>query len=140
MLDGFHPSTTTTDLERLFEDFKDRGFSIRWINDTLALAVFRNPSIALEACNGLKCSFSVRVLEEDDPIVSSISSKDLDPPRQRPKTSARTAQRLIAQELGVKMPSTFGSRELRKQEDARRNRIITRQNLRDDAWGPDDTK
>jgi len=65
---------------------------------------------------------------------------DLDPPRLRPKTSARTAQRLIAQELGVKMPSAFGSRELRKQEDARRNRIVTRQNLRDDAWGPDVTK
>lgn len=45
VLDGFHTSTTTTDLERLFEDFRDRGFSIRWINDTLALVVFRTPSI-----------------------------------------------------------------------------------------------
>ncbi|KNA25227.1 hypothetical protein SOVF_008470 isoform B [Spinacia oleracea] len=140
VLDGFHTSTTTTDLERLFEDFRDRGFSIRWINDTLALVVFRTPSIALEACNSVRCSFKVRVLEEGDPIMSSISIKDLDPPRQRPKTSARTAQRLIAQELGVKLPSTFGSKELRKQEDARRNRIVARQNLRDEAWGPDDIK
>lgn len=139
VLDGFQPSTTTSDLERLFEDFRDRGFSIRWIHDTLALAVFRTPSVAVEARNSLKCTFSVRVLEEDDPFFSSISFKDLEPPRQRPKTSARTAQRLIAQELGVKMPLAFGSRELRKQEDARKNRIITRQSLRDEAWGPEDT-
>ncbi|XP_057548538.1 uncharacterized protein LOC130826923 [Amaranthus tricolor] len=140
VLDAFHPSTTTINLERLFEDFRDRGFSIRWVNDTRALAVFRNPSIAREALNSVRCSFKVYLLEEDDPVMSSISIKDLDPPRQRPKTSARTAQRLIAQELGVKLPSSFGSRELRKQEDARRNRIVTRQVLRDEAWGPDDIK
>jgi len=51
VLDGFQPSTTIADLERLFEDFKDRGFSIRWINDTLALAVFQSPSIGM--CNWL---------------------------------------------------------------------------------------
>ncbi|KAK9734622.1 hypothetical protein RND81_04G152600 [Saponaria officinalis] len=140
VLDGFDPRTTTTDLEKLYEDFRERGFAIRWVNDTLALAVFRTPSVAREALDSVRCSFPVRVMEEDDLIISSVSLKDLDPPRQRPKTSARTAQRLIAQELGVKLPSNFGSRELRNQEDARRNRIVTRQILRDEAWGPDDTK
>ncbi|KAH9627418.1 hypothetical protein KSS87_012068, partial [Heliosperma pusillum] len=130
----------TTDLEKLYKDYRDRGFSIRWVNDTLALAVFQTPSIAREALDSVHCSFSVRVMEEEDSIINSMSMKDLDPPRQRPKTSARTAQRLIAQELGVKLPSTFGSKELRSQEDARRNRIVARQNLRDEAWGSDDTK
>ncbi|KAK0603284.1 hypothetical protein LWI29_003379 [Acer saccharum] len=65
--------------------------------------------------------------------------ENLEPPRQRPQTSARTAQRLIAQVMGLKLPSTsFGSRELKNQEEARRNRIVERQKLRDDAWGPDD--
>ncbi|GMH07349.1 hypothetical protein Nepgr_009189 [Nepenthes gracilis] len=141
VLEGFQPSTRTTDLEKLLLNFKDHGFVIRWIRDTVALAVFRTPSLALEACNSVHCSFSVRVLEEDDIILSSISIIDLEPPRQRPKTSARTAHRLIAQSMGVKMPSsTFGSRELKKQEAARRNRIVTRQILKDDAWGPDDIK
>ncbi|KAI3881325.1 hypothetical protein MKW92_031068 [Papaver armeniacum] len=44
----------------------------------------------------------------------------LEPPTPRPKTSVRTAQRLIAQ--------------LRKQEEARKSRIVTRQNLKDEAW------
>ncbi|KAB2065659.1 hypothetical protein ES319_A09G104300v1 [Gossypium barbadense] len=107
VLADFSPSTRTTDLEKLFEDFRDRGVAIRWVNDTTALAVFRTPSI------------------------------DLEPPRQRPQTSARTAQRLIAQAIGSKLPSNFGSRELRSQEEARRTRIVTRQKLRDDAWGDD---
>ncbi|XVF05077.1 hypothetical protein REPUB_Repub05bG0140100 [Reevesia pubescens] len=108
VLADFSPSTRTTDLEKLFEDFRDRGVVIRWVNDTTALAVFKTPSV------------------------------DLEPPRQRPQTSARTAQRLIAQGMGLKLPpSTFGSRELRNQEEARRNRIVTRQKLRDDAWGDD---
>ena len=45
VLADFPPSMRTTDLEKLFEDFKDRGFVIRWINDTAALAVFQTPSI-----------------------------------------------------------------------------------------------
>ncbi|KAK3205596.1 hypothetical protein Dsin_019642 [Dipteronia sinensis] len=139
VLADFSPSTRTTDLERLFEDFRDRGFVIRWVNDTVALAVFRTPSIALEARSHIQCSFTVRILDEDDILLASISPRDLEPPRQRPQTSARTAQRLIAQVMGLKLPSTsFGSRELRNQEEARRNRIVARQKLKDDAWGPDD--
>ncbi|KAA3455448.1 coiled-coil domain-containing protein R3HCC1L-like [Gossypium australe] len=172
VLADFSPSTRTTDLEKLFEDFRDRGVAIRWVNDTTALAVFRTPSIALEARNHVRCPFTIRILDKDDILLGSISAKDallfetrhplsdlshkgirgkdfdggemcvvhlsdLEPPRQRPQTSARTAQRLIAQAIGSKLPSNFGSRELRSQEEARRTRIVTRQKLRDDAWGDD---
>ncbi|OMO76918.1 Nucleotide-binding, alpha-beta plait [Corchorus olitorius] len=137
VLADFSPSTRTTDLEKLFVDFNDRVFVIRWVNDTTALAVFRTPSIALEACNRVQCPFTIRVLDAGDKLLGSISARDLEPPRQRPQTSARTAQRLIAQGMGLKLPSNFGSRELRTQEEARRNRIVTRQKLRDDAWGDD---
>ncbi|GAB2285610.1 hypothetical protein Dimus_020053 [Dionaea muscipula] len=141
ILDGFQPSSTTSDLEKLFGKFKDHEFVIRWINDTVAMAVFCTPSLALEACNTVHCTFSVRVLEDDDTILGSISARDLEPPRRRPQTSARTAQRLIAQSTGLKLPSsTFGVRELRKQEEARRNRIVRRQNLIEDAWGADNEK
>ena len=45
VLADFSPSTRTIDLEKLFEDFRDRGVVIRWVNDTTALAVFQTPSI-----------------------------------------------------------------------------------------------
>ncbi|CAN8244286.1 unnamed protein product [Cochlearia groenlandica] len=138
VLADFSPSLRTTDLERLFEDFKDSGFIIRWVNDTTALAVFKTPSTALEACNRVKCAFTIRVLDDQDSLLSSISGKDLEPPTQRPKTSARTAQRLIAHSMGLKLPASgFGSKELRDQEAARKNRIVSRQKQRDDAWGDD---
>ncbi|KAJ4826816.1 hypothetical protein Tsubulata_016036 [Turnera subulata] len=138
VLADFPPSTNTMQLEKLFEGFKDRGFSIRWVNDTVALAVFRTPSVAQEARDFLQCPFTVRILDEDDILLGSVSTRDLEPPRQRPQTSARTAQRLIAHAMGLKMPATnFGSKELKTQEEARKNRIVTRQKLREDAWGDD---
>ncbi|KAJ8750186.1 hypothetical protein K2173_014101 [Erythroxylum novogranatense] len=138
ILADFPPSTRTIDLEKHFEDFRDHGVVIRWVNDTVALAVFRAPPVALEARNQVKFPFTMRILEVDDILMDSISMKDLEPPRQRPRTSARTAQRLIAQGMGLKLPSTaFGSRELKTQEEARRNRIVTRQKMKDDAWGDD---
>ncbi|XP_020203421.1 coiled-coil domain-containing protein R3HCC1L [Cajanus cajan] len=138
VLADFSPSTRTTELEKLFEDFKDRGFVIRWVNDTVALAVFRTPSVALEALNSVRCSFTTRILDEDDTLLSSIKARDLEPPRQRPKTSAEAAQRLIARGMGLKLSSTsVGSQDYRKQEDARRERIVNRQKMRDEAWGDD---
>ena len=44
VLADFPPSTRTNDLEKLLEGFKDR-FAVRWVNDTVALAVFATPSI-----------------------------------------------------------------------------------------------
>ncbi|KAG1369762.1 coiled-coil domain-containing protein R3HCC1L [Cocos nucifera] len=137
VLYDFPPSTRTMDLEKLFEKFKDHGVAIRWVNDTVALAVFRTPAVAHEAQMNLNCPFKVRSLVGDDDLRSQLTNKDLEPPYPRPKTSARTAQRLIAQGMGIKPSTKFGSSELRKQEEARKNRIHARQTLRDDAWGSD---
>ncbi|KAK4375875.1 hypothetical protein RND71_006552 [Anisodus tanguticus] len=93
---------------------------------------------ALEASKAIHCPFTVRVLSEEDELLSSIPPRDLEPPRRRPQTSARTAQRLIAQCMTIKLPNMdFGSREYRRQEEARKNRIVSRQNLKSDAWGDD---
>jgi hypothetical protein len=69
--------------------------------------------------------------------VSYDGCTDLEPPKPRPKTSARTAQRLIAHGMGLKQFSNFSSDQLKKQEEERRNRITARQALRDEAWGSD---
>jgi len=44
VLYDFSPTTRTADLDKLFDNFRDHGFAIRWVNDTTALAVFRTPS------------------------------------------------------------------------------------------------
>ncbi|KAL0908341.1 hypothetical protein M5K25_022830 [Dendrobium thyrsiflorum] len=137
VLYDFPPTTRTTQLEILFDKFRERGFAIRWVNDTVALAVFRTPSTANEAQSSIQFPFKVRRLEEEDVILTRVSPKDLEPPIVRPKTSARTAQRLIAHAMGIEPSSSPGSNEFRKQEEARKNRILERQNMKNDAWGSD---
>ncbi|KAI0494485.1 hypothetical protein KFK09_024623 [Dendrobium nobile] len=137
VLYDFPPTTRTTQLEILFDKFRERGFAIRWVNDTVALAVFRTPSTANEAQSSIQFPFKVRRLEEEDVILTQVSPKDLEPPIVRPKTSARTAQRLIAHAMGIEPSSSPGSNEFRKQEEARKNRILERQNMKNDAWGSD---
>ncbi|OEL14816.1 hypothetical protein BAE44_0024164 [Dichanthelium oligosanthes] len=137
VLYDFPPSTRTTDLERIFEKFGDHGVAIRWVNDTSALAVFRTPSAASEAQSCIPPRYKVRSMKENDDLLTKIDGRDLEPPKPRPKTSARTAQRLIAHGMGLKQFTNFGSDELKKQEEERKNRIAARQAMRDEAWGSD---
>lgn len=137
VLYDFSPSTCTADLERIFEKFGDHGVAIRWVNDTVALAVFRTPSAANEAQACVPPRYKVRSLKEEDDLLAKIDGRDLEPPMPRPRTSARTAQRLIAHGMGLRQFTNFGSDELKKQEEARRKRIAARQAMRDDAWGSD---
>ncbi|WVZ67264.1 hypothetical protein U9M48_016369 [Paspalum notatum var. saurae] len=137
VLYDFSPSTRTTDLERIFDNFGDHGVAIRWVNDTSALAVFRNPSEASEGQACIPPKYKVRSLKEGDDLLTKIDGRDLEPPKPRPKTSTRTAQRLIAHGMGLKQFTNFGSDELKKQEEERKNRIATRQAMRDEAWGSD---
>ncbi|VAH69870.1 unnamed protein product [Triticum turgidum subsp. durum] len=131
VLYDFAPSTRTTDLERIFEKFGDHGVAIRWVNDSVALAVFRTPSSCVPP------RYKVRSLKDNDDLLAKIDGTDLEPPTPRPKTSARTAQRLIAHGMGLKQFTTIDAGERKEQEEARRSRITARQAARDDAWGED---
>ncbi|KAI5001668.1 hypothetical protein ZWY2020_026318 [Hordeum vulgare] len=137
VLYDFPPSTRTTDLERIFEKFGDHGVAIRWVNDSVALAVFRTPSSANEAQACVPPRYKVRSLKDNDDLLAKIDGTDLEPPTPRPKTSARTAQRLIAHGMGLKQFTTINAGERKEQEEARRSRITARQAARDDAWGED---
>lgn len=141
---NFPPKVTTKDLEQLFKPFALQGVSIRWVNDTTALAVFRNPDVAREA---LECTqdpkYKVYQLAEDSTLCSLFNEEDLEPPIPRPATSSHAAQRMIMgalrnQGISSKVRSKNNFHDLQKQEDERRLRLLNRQKLRDEAWGPDD--
>ncbi|EPS61573.1 hypothetical protein M569_13223, partial [Genlisea aurea] len=134
VLSGLPLSTKTSDLEKIMESFKNR-FGIRWVNETTSLAVFRTPADASDACSSIRFPFQVRVLTVEDELLSSIPARDLEPFRRRPETSARAARRMIAHGMGIRLDSSFGSNELRKQESERRKRLVSRKNLKDEAWG-----
>lgn len=140
---SFPPSVTTKDLEELFEPFGSPGVVIRWVNDTTALAVFRNPEVAKEALQNTKNPrFKVEHLTDENAFIGVVNEQDLQPPVPRPPTSSQAAHRMIMgalQRQGIqKKPlpaNTFKSSQ--KQESERKQRLLTRQKLRDEAWGSD---
>eukprot|EP00250_Pteridium_aquilinum_P017392 c2360_g1_i1 orf=196-1287(+) len=138
---SFPPSVTTKDLEELFEPFGSHGVAIRWVNDTTALAVFRNPEKANEALQNTRNShFKVEHLTDDSALIGLVDERDLQPPVPRPATSSQAAHRMIMGALQrqglhkkVLPKSTYESSQ--KQESERKQRLLTRQKLRDEAWG-----
>ena len=60
VLADFPPSMRTTDLEKLFENFRDREVVIRWVNDMMALAVFRTTTIGNNKFFYLLCFQTLR--------------------------------------------------------------------------------
>ncbi|KAI5057148.1 hypothetical protein GOP47_0027163 [Adiantum capillus-veneris] len=138
---SFPPSVTSRDLEELFEPFGSDGVAIRWVNDTTALAVFRNPETAKEALQSPRNPhFKVELLADDDALLALVKEQDLRPPVPRPATSSQAAHRMIMgalQRQGVKkQPISMSSFKSSQQQEAeRKQRLHTRQKLRDEAWG-----
>ncbi|KAL2622385.1 hypothetical protein R1flu_002590 [Riccia fluitans] len=149
VISGFSPKLKTKDLEDLVKPFaKQGGCTLRWIDDTTTLAVFRTPSMAREALTGITDSrFKISVYNESSHAYGMASGKDLQPPKPRPASTARVAQRMIAGALGQQgvrqaliAKVKTNSEEVKKQEKERRARLQTRAQLRDEAWGSDDDK
>ncbi|KAJ7530893.1 hypothetical protein O6H91_14G023800 [Diphasiastrum complanatum] len=145
LVDGFPSTTTTKELEDLFKPFSTAGFAIRWLNDTSALAVFVNPATACQALAAAHSS-QFKVQNFDDAVLMHdlVSKKDLEPHVRRPATSTQVAQRMIAgalskQETGRRLHAKVkgSTKESQEREEQRRQRLISRQKLREEAWGLD---
>jgi hypothetical protein len=88
--------------------------------------------------------FKVQRYSEGSAMISRSSQNDLEPPAQRPATSARVAQRMIAGALSkqgvsnnLRAKSRANAEQARIQELERKQRLLTRHQLRDEAWGDD---
>ncbi|KAG0583244.1 hypothetical protein KC19_3G120500 [Ceratodon purpureus] len=148
LIDGFSPLIQTKDLEDLLRPYSSK-VSVRWIDDTSAAAVFRTPALARQALAGIRDPrFKVHKYTEAGAGLGnsvSLSVTDLEPPAPRPATTARVAQRMIAGALSRQGISSQNLRAKTKanaeqalaQEAERKQRLLNRQQLRDEAWGDD---
>lgn len=135
----------TKDLENLVKPYSSQGVSIRWVDDSTALAVFSTPALARQALAGIHDPrFKVQRYSEGNAMISRSSLNDLEPPAQRPATSARVAQRMIAGALSkqgvsnnLRAKSRVNAEQAWIQELERKQRLLTRHQLRDEAWGDD---
>ncbi|GIY24941.1 coiled-coil domain-containing protein R3HCC1L [Caerostris darwini] len=115
---NFPREFTTQDLVSAFCNLRQSCFSIKWVDDTHALAIFTSPSLANQALQINHPFLKVRPVS--DGTTESLAkarwfSCNSEPQKPRPATSAVLARRLVSQALGVKDKAT------KEQKDFERN-------------------
>lgn len=128
----------TEDLLKLFQCYQQRGFDIKWIDDTHALGLFSSPIAAREALRSKHLLMKLRPLSKSSSATKAKARSCSDyllPAKERPQTSAALARKLVIGALGVKSNLTKEQREAerRKLQEAReQKRLAAKQ--KEDAW------
>ncbi|XP_043970319.1 coiled-coil domain-containing protein R3HCC1L-like [Gambusia affinis] len=128
----------TEDLLRLFQCYQQRGFDIKWIDDSHALGLFSSPVAAREALRSKHPLMKLRPLSKSSNATKAKArgcSDYLLPAKERPQTSAALARKLVIGALGVKSNLTKEQREAEKnklQQAKEQKRLAAKQ--REDAW------
>ncbi|XP_036395109.1 coiled-coil domain-containing protein R3HCC1L [Megalops cyprinoides] len=128
----------TEDLLRTFQSYQQRGFDIKWVDETHALGLFSSPIAAKDALRSKHPLLKVRPLSQASATSKAKArgcSDYLLPAKERPQTSAALARRLVIGALGVRSPQSREEREAEKkklQEAREQKRLAAKQ--RDDAW------
>ncbi|KAK3530335.1 hypothetical protein QTP86_023949 [Hemibagrus guttatus] len=126
------------DLIRAFCSYQQKGFDIKWIDDTHALGLFSSPIAARDALRTKHPMLKVRPLSKSSSATKAkarASSDYLLPAKERPQTSAALARRLVTGALGVKSTQSREEREAERNQlrQAReQKRLAAKQ--REDAW------
>ncbi|KAF5897130.1 coiled-coil domain-containing protein R3HCC1L-like, partial [Clarias magur] len=110
----------TEDLIRAFCAYQQKGFDIKWIDDTHALGLFSSPIAARDVLRTKHPMLKVRPLSKSSSATKAkarASSDYLLPAKERPQTSAALARRLVIGALGVK------SAQSKEQREAERNQL-----------------
>lgn len=128
----------TEDLLKLFQCYQQRGFDIKWIDETHALGLFSSPIAAREALRSKNPLMKLRPLSKSSSATKAKARSCSDyllPAKERPQTSASLARRLVIGALGVKSNVTKEQREAERkklQEAKEQKRLAAKQ--REDAW------
>ncbi|KAK9981592.1 hypothetical protein ABG768_001119 [Culter alburnus] len=128
----------TEDLIRSFSSFQQKGFDIKWIDDTHVLGLFSSPIAARDALRMKNPMMKVRPLSKSSNATKAKARSCSDyllPAKERPQTSAALARRLVIGALGVKSNQTKEEREAEKnklKQAREQKRLAAKQ--REDAW------
>ncbi|KAF4118253.1 coiled-coil domain-containing protein R3HCC1L isoform X2 [Onychostoma macrolepis] len=126
------------DLIRSFSSFQQKGFDIKWIDDTHALGLFSSPIAARDALGMKNPIMKIRPLSKSSNATKAKARSCSDyllPAKERPETSAALARRLVIGALGVKSNQTREDREAERNKlrQAREQKHLAAKQ-REDAW------
>ncbi|XP_035516168.1 coiled-coil domain-containing protein R3HCC1L [Morone saxatilis] len=128
----------TEDLLKLFQCYQQRGFDIKWIDESQALGLFSSPIAAREALRSKHPLMKLRPLSKSSSATKAKARSCSDyllPAKERPQTSAALARKLVIGALGVKSNLTKEQRdaERRKLQEARDQKQMAAKQ-KEDAW------
>ncbi|KAJ8317711.1 hypothetical protein KUTeg_005615 [Tegillarca granosa] len=120
------------------KDPQGKGFDIKWVDDTHALAVFASAIAAKDALKMTHPLLKVRCLSESArqcKVKARKCTEFLQPYKPRPETSAVTARRLVTGALGLapKLSKEQREKERKVLKEAREKKKQDRKQ-RDDIW------
>ncbi|XP_029303247.1 coiled-coil domain-containing protein R3HCC1L [Cottoperca gobio] len=128
----------TEDLLKLFQSYQQRGFDIKWLDESNALGLFSSPIAAREALRTKHPLMKLRPLSKSSSATKAKARSCSDyllPAKERPETSAALARRLVIGALGVKSNLTNEKREAegKKLQEARDQKRLAAKE-KEDAW------
>ncbi|XP_032381338.1 coiled-coil domain-containing protein R3HCC1L [Etheostoma spectabile] len=128
----------TEDLLKLFQCYQERGFDIKWIDDSHALGLFSSPIAAREALRSRHPLMKLRPLSKSSSAIKAQARSCSDyllPAKERPQTSAALARKLVIGALGIKSNQTKDQRESerKKLQEAREQKHLAAKQ-KEDAW------
>ncbi|XP_076467355.1 uncharacterized protein LOC143298347 isoform X2 [Babylonia areolata] len=137
-ISDFPASFQTADLLTAFKEFMNRGFDIKWVDDTHALGVFSSAIAANDALKMIHPMMKVKPLSEaskQSRLKAKRSQEFLQPFKPRPQTSAVAARRLVAGALGLKsnVPKEKRDEERKALKEAREKKRKDRK-TKEDIW------
>lgn len=117
---------------------KPPDFSLKWVDDTHALAIYSSPYAAVDALAAGHCLVKMRPLAQaakDSRNCARRISTALQPFKPRPATSASMAKRLVSTALGLKNTVSPEQRKMERQmlADAKAKKRLAAQQ-REAAW------
>ncbi|XP_050399541.1 uncharacterized protein LOC126816829 [Patella vulgata] len=128
----------TRDLLTTFQCYMNKGFDIKWVDDTHAIGIFSSTIAAQDALKMNHPLLKVRPIEiasKQSKLKAKRTTEFLKPYKERPKTTAMAARRLVSGALGLaskvsKEKSDKEKSQLREAKEKKRND----RKLKQDAW------
>ncbi|GLI71269.1 hypothetical protein VaNZ11_016390, partial [Volvox africanus] len=111
---------------------------IKWVDDHHALLVCPDGATALYLLQVDQDLFQLRPFAEASPASRAVAATDLLPPRDRPKTTAAVAKRLLSHALGMsQLRDRSAEKDLAEQRKAAREARLERERKLAAAWDDD---
>jgi len=134
----FPSQLITRDLLVTFQDYKDKGFDIKWVDDNHAIGIFSSNFAAHSALSLNHPLIKVRPIAQATRQTKLKAKRCVDflqPYKERPETSAAVARNLVAGALGIRanIDKEKRNEERKKLKEAREKKRSDKK-LKRDAW------